>query len=206
MMHKSHNSGESSTTTDVVRMEINGHPYYTKSKGNVPYLYDIDTNDEVGYWSSKKGQYVMFSLYNRMMKQKQFTETKGCDDDCDDDNESETTETDSSSNSQEDDSSSNSQEDDSSSNSQEDDADDSSSKSQDDYELESDSESEANPHVTRETKKNQTNTYSMIFVFLVLFVYLTLQKEFQSIYLDFVFLILINLLNTLKVFEIMNDE
>jgi len=53
-----------------VRMEINGRPYYIQSKGTVPYLYDIDTNDEVGYWSSKKGCYVMFSLYNRMMKQK----------------------------------------------------------------------------------------------------------------------------------------
>jgi hypothetical protein len=56
--------------TGTVKMEINGNPYYIKSKGNVPYLYDVDTNDEVGYWSSKKGQYVMFSLYNRMMKEK----------------------------------------------------------------------------------------------------------------------------------------
>ena len=56
--------------SQTARMEINGRPYYIRSKGNVPYLYDIDTNDEVGYWSSKKGCYVMFSLYNRMMKQK----------------------------------------------------------------------------------------------------------------------------------------
>lgn len=193
-MRKSYSSGESSTTTtDVVRMEINGHPYYIKSKGNVPYLYDIDTHDEVGYWSSKKGQYVMFSLYNRIMnnlKEKQHTESKGCDDDDDGgDDDSETTETGSSSKSQHGDD------------------DDSSSKSQDGYDFESDSESEAtNTHVSRETQRNQINTYSMIFVFLVLFVYLTLQKEFQSIYLDFVFLVLINLLNTLKVFEIMNDE
>ena len=192
MMHKSHNSGESSTAT--VHMEINGHPYYMKSKGNVPYLYDIDTHDEVGYWSSKKGQYVMFLLYNKLMnslKEKQHTESKGCDDDSDGQSISQTTEMDSSSNSQEDD---------------DDDDDDSSSKSQDGYDLESDSESEVNPHITRETQKNQTNTYSLIFVFLMLFVYLTLQKEFQSIYFDFVFLVLINLLNTLKVFEIMNDE
>jgi len=199
-MHPHHNQSQkesksSTTTTDVVRMEINGHPYYIKSKGNVPYLYDIDTHDEVGYWSSKKGQYVMFSLYNRIMnnlKEKQDTESKGCDDD-----DSETTETGSSSKSQ----------DDSSSKSQDGDDDDSSSKSQDGYDFESDSESEAtNTHVSRETQRNQINTYSVIFVFLVLFVYLTLQKEFQSIYLDFVFLFLINLLNTLKVFEIMNDE
>ena len=55
---------------EKVKMEINGQPYYVKSKGNVPYLYDIDTHDEVGYWSSKKGGYVMFSLYNRLMKEK----------------------------------------------------------------------------------------------------------------------------------------
>jgi len=35
---------------------------------------------------------------------------------------------------------------------------------------------------------------------------LTLQKEFQSIYFDFIFLVLVNLLNTLKVFEMLNDE
>ena len=215
MMHKPHNSGESSTTTDVVRMEINGNPYYIKSKGNVPYLYDIDTHDEVGYWSSKKGQYVMFSLYNGIMnnlKEKQDTESKGCDDDDDGDDDSETTETtetDSSSKSQ-DESSSKSQ-DESSSKSQEDDADDdSSSKSQEDdadeLESDSDSDSDSNVIVTRETQKNQITTYLLIFVFLMLFVYLTLQKEFQSIYLDFVFLILINLLNTLKVFEFMNEE
>lgn len=203
-MRKSYSSGESSTTTtDVVRMEINGHPYYIKSKGNVPYLYDIDTHDEVGYWSSNKGQYVMFSLYNRIMnnlKEKQDTESKGChDDDGDGDDDSETTETGSKSQHGDDD-------DDSSSKSQHGDDDDSSSKSQDGYDFESDSESETNTYVSRETQRNQINTYSMIFVFLMLFVYLTLQKEFQSIYLDFVFLILINLLNTLKVFEIMNDE
>jgi hypothetical protein len=193
-MHKFHNSGESSTAT--VHMEINGHPYYMKSKGNVPYLYDIDTHDEVGYWSSKKGQYVMFSLYNKLMnslKEKQHTESKGCDDDSDGQSISQTTEMDSSSKSQEDDA-----DDDSSSKSQEDDA--------DELDSDSDSDSDSNVIVTRETQKNQINTYLLIFVFLMLFVYLTLQKEFQSIYLDFVFLILINLLNTLKVFEFMNEE
>jgi len=193
-MHKSHNSGESSTTTDVVRMEINGHPYYTKSKGNVPYLYDIDTHDEVGYWSSKKGQYVMFSLYNKLisnLKEKQDTESSECDDDNSEDDDD--YETDSTSKSQ-----------------QDVDETDSTSKSQQDDELEfetdSDSESEATMDVTSESQTSRMNTYSLIFAFLLMFVYLTLQKEFQSIYLDFVFLILINLLNTLKVFEFMNDE
>jgi hypothetical protein len=167
----------------TVIMEVNGRAYYMKSNGNVPYLYDIDTHDAVGYWSSKKGQYVMFSLYNKLIsnlkEKKQYPQSSECDDDnseYDDDDETE-----------------------------------SSSKSQQDddeleFETESDSESEATTHVTSESHKSQMNTYSLIFIFLLLFVYLTLQKEFQSIYLDFVFLILINLLNTLKVFEFMNDE
>ena len=61
-----------------MRMEINGRPFYIKSKNNVPYIYDIDTHDEVGYWSSKKGAYVMFSLYNKLMndlRQKKETES-----------------------------------------------------------------------------------------------------------------------------------
>lgn len=184
----------------TANMEINGRPYYMKSKGNVPYLYDIDTHDAVGYWSSKKGQYVMFSLYNKLMsnlkEKKQYAESNKCDgdDDDDDDDDTETTETDSTSKSQDGDV----------------DETDSSSKSQqdhdDEFESDSESESEATAHVTRESQKSQMNTYSLIFVFLLLFVYLTLQKEFRSIYLDFVFLILINLLNTLKVFEFMNDE
>lgn len=192
-MHHNQPQKESkpSTATAVVHMEINGHPYYIKSKGNVPYLYDIDTHDEVGYWSSKKGQYVMFSLYNKLMnslKEKQYTESESneCDDDDDgDDDDTETIETDSTSNSQEEDSSSNSQE---------------------GNILDSDSEPEANTHVSREFQKTRMDTYSLIFIFLILFVYLTLQKEFQSIYLDFVFLVSINLLNTLQVFEFMNDE
>ena len=64
------NLGSQQHEPETVNMEINGRPYYVKSKGNVPYLYDIDTHDEVGYWSSKKGQYIMFSLYNRLMKEK----------------------------------------------------------------------------------------------------------------------------------------
>jgi len=129
-------------TQPIVNMEINGHPYYIKSKGNVPYLYDIDTHDEVGYWSSKKGQYVMFSLYNRIMnnlKEKQDTESKGCDDDDGDDDDDD--ETDSTSKSQDGD--------------DDDDETESSSKSQQDddeleFETDSDSESEATTHVTSE--------------------------------------------------------
>jgi hypothetical protein len=171
--------------SQTVRMEINGRPYYIRSKGNVPYLYDIDTNDEVGYWSSKKGCYVMFSLYNRMMKQK-YDEVSSSE-----------SESDSSSNSSSDEVKSNS--------SSQDDGDES-----DKEEAEEEEEEEECCDKTIETQNTsisskKMNTYSLMFLFLVLFVYLTLQKEFQSIYFDFIFLILINLLNTLKVFEILNE-
>ena len=168
---------------ESVKMEINGQPYYVKSKGDVPYLYDIDTNDEVGYWSSKKGQYVMFSLYNRMMKEKYEREAEGRTKySSDSTSESKTTETETG-----------------------DSASDSSSSGSESSSSGSESSSSGSEESRVETK-NRTNTYSLIFLFLILFVYLTLQKEFQSIYFDFVFLILINLLNTLKVFEMLNDE
>lgn len=170
---------------ETVRMEINGQPYYVKSKGNVPYLYDIDTHDEVGYWSSKKGQYIMFSLYNRMMKEKYENDTENITN-CSSDSTMETDDSNS-------ESSSSSQEEEESSASQE--------------EEESSSSSQEEEESRVETKNHMNaDRYSLVFLFLILFVYLTLQKEFQSIYFDFIFLILINLLNTLKVFEILNDE
>ena len=165
-------------SSESVRMEINGHPYYIKSKDSVPYLYDVDTNDEVGYWSSKKGQYIMFSLYNKIMKKK-YEESS-------DSSESESTD-------------SNKTQTDSESGSEKERADSGSESSDSGSETSSsDSESE----ITSEKIKNKMNNYSLIFVFLIFFVYLTLQKEFQSIYFDFIFLILINMLHILKVFEL----
>ena len=152
--------------SESVRMEINGHPYYIKSKGNVPYLYDVDTNDEVGYWSSKKGQYIMFSLYNKIMKKKY--------EDLGDSSESESTDSNKTQTGSE--------------------SSDSGSESSD-----SGSESE----ITSEKNKNKMNNYSLVFVFLIFFVYLTLQKEFQSVYFDFIFLIFINMLHILNVFEML---
>ena len=182
--------------TESVKMEINGQPYYVKSKGDVPYLYDIDTNDEVGYWSSKKGQYVMFSLYNRMMKEKYEREADGRTKySSDSTTESETTEKETGDSASE---SSSSGSESSSSGSE------SSSSAAESSSQEEEQEQEEEESMVE--TKNRTNTYSLIFLFLILFVYLTLQKEFQSIYFDFVFLILINLLNTLKVFEMLNDE
>ena len=50
-------------------MEVNGIPLYIKSDGEkgIPYLYDIDTNEHVGYWCQKKGMYIMFSPYEQIL-------------------------------------------------------------------------------------------------------------------------------------------
>ena len=166
--------------SESVRMEINGHPYYIKSKGNVPYLYDVDTNDEVGYWSSKKGQYIMFSLYNKIMKKKY--------EDLGDSSESESTD-------------SNKTQTGSESSDSGSESSDSGSESSDSGSESSDSGSES--EITSEKNKNKMNNYSLVFVFLIFFVYLTLQKEFQSVYFDFIFLIFINMLHILNVFEML---
>ena len=53
-------------------LEINGRPFYVRThedeqgKGT-PQLYDIDTNEHVGYWCQKNGTYVMFSPYEKIM-------------------------------------------------------------------------------------------------------------------------------------------
>jgi hypothetical protein len=169
--------------TETVKMEINGQPYYVKSKGSVPYLYDIDTNDEVGYWSSKKGQYIMFSLYNRLMKEKyesQGEKRASCS------SGSETMGSGSESESQE-----------------EEEEEEKEEKEKED-EDEEDSSLEAEESLVK--TKNQTNTHSLIFLFLILFVYLIFQRTFQSIHVDFIFMILVNLLNTLKTFEMLNHD
>ena len=161
----------SSLNTSPVRMEINGHPFYIKSKNNVPYIYDVDTHDEVGYWSSKKGAYVMFSLYNKLMndlRQKMETESSAGESESSLDKEGE--------------------------------------EGEEDEEEEECEESKTNADVVDSIQEKLTTNYSIVMLFVILFIYLILQKELQSIYFDFVFIILINLLNTLKTFEILNDE
>jgi cation transport ATPase len=163
----------------------------------VPYIYDIDTHDEVGYWSSKKGSYVMFSLYNKLMndlKQKadsesdssssssldeEYSEEEGEEDEEEEIEEEEEDEEEEGEEEEED---------------------------KEDEEDEEDEEEGEDEEVLAPTSEKQTTTYSIVMLFVVLFMYLTLQKEFQSIYFDFAFIILINLLNTSKAFEILNDE
>lgn len=182
----------SSPNTSPLRMEINGRPFYIKSKNNVPYIYDVDTHDEVGYWSSKKGAYVMFSLYNKLMND---LRQKKCQQGQELEQEYSTSDSDSESH-----------------NGDGDERDDETLSDSSDSELEENDKQKKVASATNNTdantdeKKNENTNYSLIMLFLVLFVYLTIGKELQSIYFDFVFLILINLLNTMKVFEIMNDE
>lgn len=169
----------SSLNTSPVRMEINGRPFYIKSKNNVPYIYDIDTHDEVGYWSSKKGAYVMFSLYNKLMndlRKKKETESSACESESSLDEEDEQEEGEEG------------------------------DEEEGDEEEEECEESKTNADVVDSIQEKLTTNYSIVMLFVILFIYLILQKELQSIYFDFVFIILINLLNTLKTFEILNDE
>jgi hypothetical protein len=161
-------------SSDFSSMEINGTPFYVASKEGVPYIYDIDTREEVGYWSSKKGQYIMFSLYNKLMKKKyeNLSDSSESNDDSESHEEKEESGSDSCSHEEKE---------------------------------ESDSDSEPGSQEDIQIKKNHLNKMFM-FTFLILFIYLTLQKEFQSIYFDFIFLVFINLLNMFKVFEVLNDE
>jgi hypothetical protein len=178
-------------SSEFSSMEINGTPYYVASKDDVPYLYDIDTREEVGYWSSKKGQYIMFSLYNKIMKKKyeNFSDSSESNDDSESHEEKEESESGSDSCSHEEKEESESGSD--------------SCSHQEKEESESDSEPGSQEDI--QIKKNHLNKMFM-FTFLILFIYLTLQKEFQSIYFDFIFLVFINLLNMFKVFEVLNDD
>jgi hypothetical protein len=155
-------------------MEINGRPFYIKSKNDVPYIYDIDTHDEVGFWSSKKGAYVMFSLYGKLMNDLRLKK-----------------EADSSFSDTDDVSSSSSE---------------LSPQLLDGEEGEEGEEGVGTITVAADSiPKNRFTNYSLVMLFFILFMYLTLQKEIQSVYFDFVFIILINLSNTYKVFELLDD-
>ena len=205
-MSQNNETTETTETTETVRMEINGQPYYVKSKGTVPYLYDIDTNDEVGYWSSKKGQYIMFSLYNRMMKEKYESESKiktSCSSDSTSESEKTETVSKEESGSQGDEGEEYEEDEEEGSQEEEEGSQEEEEGSQEEEEGSQGDEGEEESLIKI---KNQTNLYSLMILFLMLFVYLILQRTFQSIHFDFIFLILVNLLNTLKVFEILNDE
>ena len=186
-----------------MRMEINGCPFYIKSKNNVPYIYDVDTHDEVGYWSSKKGAYVMFSLYNKLMndlRKKKETESSAGESESSLDEEGEQEE------GEEGDEEEGDEEDEEDEEEEGEEGEDEEGEEGEDEEEEECEESKTNADVVDSIQEKLTTNYSIVMLFVILFIYLILQKELQSIYFDFVFIILINLLNTLKTFEILNDE
>ena len=186
------------TTSSSLRMEINGRPFYIKTKNNVPYIYDIDTHDEVGYWSSKKGAYVMFSLYNKLMND--LKQKGGSLSDSESDS--------SSSSSLDEEYSEDEEGDDEDEEGDEEGEEEEGEEEDEDEEGEEEEEDEAEEEgeVSAPITEKRTTTYSIVMLFVVLFMYLILQKEFKSIYFDFAFIILINLLNTSKAFEILNGE
>ena len=52
----------------ATRMEINGMPLYIKSsEKGIPYLYDVDTNEHVGYWCQKKEYMLCFHRMNKFL-------------------------------------------------------------------------------------------------------------------------------------------
>ena len=184
------------SSSSSLRMEINGRPFYIKTKNNVPYIYDIDTHDEVGYWSSKKGAYVMFSLYNKLMND--LKQKGGSLSDSESDS--------SSSSSLDEEYSEDEAEGEEEGEEGEEEGEEGEEEGEEEEGEEAEDEAEEEGEVSAPITEKRTTTYSIVMLFVVLFMYLTLQKEFQSIYFDFVFIILINLLNTSKAFEILNDE
>ena len=143
-------------------LEINGRPFYVKSdeKGN-PHLYDIDTNEEVGYWCQKSGTYVMFSPYEQIMNRLKRLNEEDLKNNV---KEKETEGTEGTEETQE----------------EEDDDDDDNSVDDDDSSVEDEDD---------ERKKIEnlwSNTVFVKFIILML-IYNMFQKMVQSIYVDFVF-------------------
>ena len=201
-------SSFANTTSSSLRMEINGRPFYIKTKNNVPYIYDIDTHDEVGYWSSKKGAYVMFSLYNKLMND--LKQKGGSLSDSDSDSSSSSSLDEEYSEDEEgDDEDEEGEEEDEEGEEEDEEEEEGEEEEEEEEEDEAEGEeeeAEEEGKVSAPATEKRTTTYSIVMLFVVLFMYLILQKEFKSIYFDFAFIILINLLNTSKAFEILNDE
>ena len=174
-------------------MEINGRPFYVKSdeKGN-PRLYDIDTNEEVGYWCQKSGTYVMFSPYEQIMNRlKRLNEE-------DLKNNVKEKETEGTEETQEEEDDDDSLEDDDDSLEDDDDSleDDDDSVEDDDDSVEDD-----------ETKKIEnlwSNSVFAKFIILML-IYNMFQKMVQSIYVDFVFAFAFTMLYT-KMVKVASSE
>jgi hypothetical protein len=141
-------------------MEINGRPFYVKSdeKGN-PRLYDIDTNEEVGYWCQKSGTYVMFSPYEQIMNRLKRLNEEDLKNNV---KEKETEGT------------------------EEEDDDDSSVDEDDDSSVDEDDDSSVEHDETNKIENLWSNSVFVKFIIWML-IYNMFQKMVQSIYVDFVF-------------------
>jgi hypothetical protein len=141
-------------------LEINGRPFYVKSdeKGN-PRLYDIDTNEEVGYWCQKSGTYVMFSPYEQIMNRLKRLNEEDLKNNV---KEKETEGT------------------------EEEDDDDSSVDEDDDSSVDEDDDSSVEHDETNKIENLWSNSVFVKFIIWML-IYNMFQKMVQSIYVDFVF-------------------
>jgi len=167
----------------ATRMEINGMPLYIKSsEKGIPYLYDLDTNEHVGFWCQKKGVYVIFSPYMRIVnnlkrsvreesrnsggKLKEKEESKADEEKSKADEEKEEEEEE---------------------------------EIEEEEEVEEEEEEEEEEEKEMEELKEEGTLYptSTIFKFFVLmFVYIMFQKCFQVIYIDFIFAFAFTILYT----------
>uniref|UniRef100_A0A6C0F1D4 Uncharacterized protein n=1 Tax=viral metagenome TaxID=1070528 RepID=A0A6C0F1D4_9ZZZZ len=170
-------------TKDTTTMEINGRPFYVKSdeKGN-PHLYDIDTNEDVGYWCQKSGTYVMFSPYEQIMNRLKRLNEEDLKNNVKE-KETEGTEEEDDDNSVEDD--------------------DSSVEDDDDSSVEDDDDSVEDDE-TKKIENLWSNTVFVKFIILML-IYNMFQKMVQSIYVDFAFAFAFTILYT-KMARVVSSE
>ena len=151
------------TKGTTTTMEINGRPFYVKSdeKGN-PHLYDIDTNEEVGYWCQKSGTYVMFSPYEQIMNRLKRLNEEDLKNNVKEEETQETEEEEDDDDSVEDDS------------------------VEDDDDSVEDDDSSVEDDETNKIGNLWSNSVFVKFIILML-IYNMFQKMVQSIYVDFVF-------------------
>jgi len=158
-------------------MEIDGIPLYIKSDSRgIPYLYDVDTNEKIGYWCTKKCTYVMFSPYMQMinkmkrdtrseMKKKAVEAEAAGVDDSDDEaaHEDEAVDVD--------------------------DSDDEAAHEDEAADVDSDEESKNSLN-----KDISWSNYTIVKFFMLMLLYIVIQKQFQLIYVDFICLFTITIL------------
>ena len=139
------------------RMEFNGIPLYVKSdvEKGIPYLYDVDTNEHVGYWCQKKGVYVMFSPYEQILnnlKRSMREELRNGGGKSEEVEEAEEE-----------------------------------AEEAEEAEEEEEEEEEEAEEEEKEEEESLHSTFTIFKFFVLMFVYIMFQKQFQNIYLDFTF-------------------